>query len=1155
MSYFTQRHANGFPLWSKVRKDPSSMGYRYLEAIGHETEIETINQIRLQSLNINGSILDLPLVYEIGGWPGLYEFENGLTAPEGMLPLFNYPQFDGDDIWPTKVEGKHSEEGGWVNIARAGESIDLKGIFAFLYTPPKKVPKKADERPFDLEMTPEECEEFIDTYKGLAGKGAWLIHHIAEVAPNPFNYFLNWGPPGVKFFNRKVCFLVTGSTHYKRYCMEGGPNWPSCGQQEEQDINFQGEHKIVVNGLIEGGGDNPFSETLTILDDGYYITKNKFKTIISVYKSGFNGNFLLVPETPNFRYGTTTGGGYNINPSSLPNERGFFGITSPYHLGIHSEATNTLLSEDEEEANNLLLSPFSPDDGIQTTPVPEAFYEAPLKLTIDIVEDEGTYLNSWFSLYLNGQDYRRTNVVIDNEEDVKELICSQWLIDENGEPMVTSNLIINPMDSKLYSFHIQDEPGSIGEEEMGPPHPYAKTLAINIFHLSPYKFIPWKFPRTRQIAIDIEPMSSRGSFGEDMPMWSFHKIMRSPVKLVAFKREKPSQINGEIGDECPASTFYGDWLQEDMTWSSEPYWFSGKQTDLPEDSWTDKKFSSGVLDELGQWNFYCETIVEKNTFKELEKLEIKSMNGEITPCEYSNIKQELLKDKNNDELFRSCTAISCEYLQAEKTIKMPLSSYVFSYQDENGSKKNYTFAPFQGRQEVAALWAAEAEDYFAGVNSNNSLFADDFYIKNVYWKADNVAMITFGMKISEAEAIAKYQAYYSMADGGFGGQDSFPEISADFSFFNQLSDRGYAIEFGNDLYLPDSTNNRMWFRENYHSVRITTNAENGDEVVTVYTPDSDEDVWSGQEISLLVQISNLQVQLQEQQGELFELQQELEQLQQELLQLEGELSNLQVALILASQNVDTAQAAIDEDLKPASINASLEEDVAQAAKELAEIAFSDAQNAVLEAFSVVGEAMETVDEAQEAVNNASDAINDNVASGIIISDDLEDLQAQLENEEDEAEGEIIQNLIDAKIVEQGENAALLPGLVAVLDAAEEVLQNAQTALEDAQAAHVVAEQVSDLAGQTFNNALATWGDAITEKQEAFNALVVNENNLANLKLLKEEAQNLVNEKQGAIQDLSDYIATLEELIEQLNESIENLETDIDNMENEVEEIE
>jgi len=1115
MSYFTQRHANGFPLWSKVRKDPSSMGYRYLEAIGHETEIETINQIRLHSLNITGSILDIPKIYEIGGWPGLYEFENGLTAPEGMLPLFSYPEFEGDDIWPLLVEGLVG--GTWKPVQRAGESTDLKGIFAFLYSSPDEayVAFKQDEN-------------FMkDNYAELSGSDLYF-EHVGNIDQFSIEEDL-----GVAFFNRKACIVVSETTHYQRYCMEGGPNWPFCGQQETTDINFQGEHKVVITGLLEGGNE-PFSETLTILDDGYYITKNKFRTIISVVSSGFNGNIKLYPETPNIH--------------SSKEYENFYKIVSPYHLAVHAEATNTLLA-DEEEANNLLLSPFSPDDGSQETPVPEAFYEAPLELTIDTVTEgelQGTYLNSWFNLYLNGQDYRRKKVIIDNEEDVKELLCSQWLIDENGQPFVTSNLIINPMDSLLYSFHIENVVGTEtidwGGETGVIEYESAKNLAINIFQLSPYKFIPWKFPRTRQIAIDIEPMTHRGSFGEQIPMWSFHKIMRSSVKLVCFKREKPSQINGEFEDECPNTTFYGDWLQADLTWGPDPYWFSGKSTDFPEDSWTDIKFNSGILDELGQWNFYCETITERNTFKELEKLEVQFMNGEITLCEYSNIKQELLKDKNNDELFRSCTAISCEYLQAKKTIKIPMNTINFSNSKDPATKfLNCDFAPFQH------LNGAESGPYPEGLNINKYVFDDLFWIKSVYWERDDKLVITFS--IDEEEAMAAYEAAY-----GDQAPVNFPSIP-NFLHYNQLSDARYTIDFKQDLYLPDSINNRIWFREDYEQVRITTKGINGEEVVSVYNPDSDEDVWSGTEINLMVQVQNLEVQLQSLQGQLPVKEAELDQLLAQEEVLGAELEELQQAYELASEAYENALNEIENNFMPTSVNASLEEDVAQAAKELAESALDEAEGVVDEAEITVSNAQETADDAQEAVNDAADAVNANLEASLLIAEELGQLLLQLADEQDEAEGEIIQDLIDAKIEEKAEVDALLPGLQEDILAAEIILEEAQTALEAAQTALEAAEQVRDLAAQTLNNTLATWNDAITAKQDAFNALSLAQSNAEGLNNEKSSAEEEVDEKILEIASFQESIVTLQQEIALLEESITNLEEEISNLNEEIEEIE
>ena len=63
MSYFTQRLANTFPMWSKVRSDPSSNGYRWLESFAKQIELERINAIRLANFGFFSNVQEVANLY------------------------------------------------------------------------------------------------------------------------------------------------------------------------------------------------------------------------------------------------------------------------------------------------------------------------------------------------------------------------------------------------------------------------------------------------------------------------------------------------------------------------------------------------------------------------------------------------------------------------------------------------------------------------------------------------------------------------------------------------------------------------------------------------------------------------------------------------------------------------------------------------------------------------------------------------------------------------------------------------------------------------------------------------------------------------------------------------------------------------------------
>jgi hypothetical protein len=94
----------------------------------------------------------------------------------------------------------------------------------------------------------------------------------------------------------------------------------------------------------------------------------------------------------------------------------------------------------------------------------------------------------------------------------------------------------------------------------------------------------------------IEPLNHRAMYNETMKMWTWHRILRAPIKSAKIYREKPDGFGGRKVE----------YLQLDKSWSSSSYSFAGDEDGgLPEHTWTDFSFETN-FNILGQWNFFCE---------------------------------------------------------------------------------------------------------------------------------------------------------------------------------------------------------------------------------------------------------------------------------------------------------------------------------------------------------------------------------------------------------------------------------------------------------------------------------------------------------------------------------------------------------------------
>ena len=670
MSYLAQRSANSYPLWSQARMDPSSLGFRIKEALARGEEWAMIDSVRKASvagiLNLGVSPLEDSELFTI-------DYSEATTALAQELLLAK--TVTEDALWESEGGFKLILTGG---VAKYPSSVT--GTYKYYTGEEVEIPLVlAQDKPVDFDFPiPSDFDYKESTYFGVLRIWCSDTAIAAGLGTNPQGKYptLQGGtnqPPYVGFntldyqlyqYNKgievahRIGISIQGSTHYKRF---GDRELdPSLFLSEEDEVNtnipFLGYHKLILRGLNEV--EEPDEEEVYIKDDGYYRTQKSFISCERVYINGKNRPAI---EYDGFN-GTVT---LQIEDIQHPTKM------YPFLPAVSPDASNSF----DENGVPLQIDEYLQVEVTKGTKGLAFGHLSPLMLELSSPESEevavGSYLDSYFLLFVNGQTYRRFGVDIESEEDNRELLASQWLLDEDGEPYNAVDFAFNYYDARTY---ILDDTGRVHIYEIG---------------LTPFK--AWTLPRTKAIDIEIDPLSHRAMYGETIPVWSWHRILRRPIKRVAILRESPTAIaataaalaDGKLNE--PA--FRGEYLQDDGTWESvwdgldvdgndiwdltAKHYFSGTDADLPEDSWKDRKFSTSFPyddSSLGQWNFYCETVLKGDRDVALNLLEVGHDTGVIEEDSYWKTKEALLNREDTNTLHRSCTAVMCESLQALRTL-------------------------------------------------------------------------------------------------------------------------------------------------------------------------------------------------------------------------------------------------------------------------------------------------------------------------------------------------------------------------------------------------------------------------------------------------------------------------------------------------------
>lgn len=236
------------------------------------------------------------------------------------------------------------------------------------------------------------------SYPTVVGKDSYGTHTLERI--EDLITFLNVPPDRLSLIdtNAFTSYIVWDSSAITTYV---NPPWPErlfisvlnstfyTNRTEERDRAYSGLHKIQVIGTDEN--DLNIREYIQVDDDGYFFTKNIFKTVTNISYEGFNGQIIVkwFPVTPNY-------------------------IVDPFRTAVISDATGPL---------HIALN------------------------TMTVSAVNYSYLSFTLPIILLGQLYRRpelTDVFAD------EAIGDIVLLDANELPFTAVDMCINYQTAKLY---------------------------------------------------------------------------------------------------------------------------------------------------------------------------------------------------------------------------------------------------------------------------------------------------------------------------------------------------------------------------------------------------------------------------------------------------------------------------------------------------------------------------------------------------------------------------------------------------------------------------------------------------------------------------------------------------------------------------------
>ena len=545
MSSIGQSIRNRYPLWSKIRRDDSSIGALIFNEIGRALEDERMN---ILSTRYQTSILSGKPCYEPGF---LYTFS--------LEEETSFNNFLDDNRTYESLEATAEKD---------GEEFLLENLFSY-----GELARSLPTRVNVINVSSEED---------------YLVKLLEKTTGN--NYLYRYTEEEFFFIDnpKRIYINVYDSENYeiKTY---------NRSMYEKKYITIRGTD--LFGKRIE--------ETILIPRDGIYFSKEMFRSIENLKED--RANFIAGGASIEC-YGFDG----NVEISRYPVQIGLKRF--PFKLLVKKTDDVNLGESLEENVAEIKISAN-----------PYAI-------------NQKSVLNYIFNVYALAENYLNERTDIEREF-FEQVLIQQQILDSDLNELEVQDFCFDYVRNSLCLI-----------DSNAKVHWY--SLKVNAFERP-------EIERTKKSNIILESEKQQVVLGETLPIFASLERAKGNVSQVIIAKQKPS-IRNKITDANNEviEDFKFEYLQEDLTWSDNKYFFSGRDIDDVYLNFEGKTIEV-LFDEYGQHDFYVISFASQ--FNKEESL-TRFVNGEIEEAEFKKQLEGFLKDEFQETVLIDTYSVNCEFI-------------------------------------------------------------------------------------------------------------------------------------------------------------------------------------------------------------------------------------------------------------------------------------------------------------------------------------------------------------------------------------------------------------------------------------------------------------------------------------------------------------
>jgi hypothetical protein len=567
MSFVGQSIRNNFPLWSKIRRDDSSVGAIIFDNLGQILEEARFDLFK-KDYQANSFSL------------------NPVCEPENMF-VFSLSESNEFNLYQDL---NRAYEFLIATGIKDNIEYELENLFSYselaLALPTRITLKDYSNKSYSL-VTIEKNED------------SSVQHRFVE---NTF--YLNDEP-------RRLYINIFDSTNY---------------EISTYDENLYDKRYITIRGTDLFG--KRIEETININRDGFYKTSNIFRTIEKLEED------ILM----------------NISGGEAIECYGFDGEVEILRFPLQVE---------NKKYEQLLL----------VKKVDEINSGSSLEENIAEFRLSGTNtLQYIFNVYRNAEEYlNKRNEPL--KEYFEQVLLEQNLLDANEEEIEIQDFAFDYARNRLLCI-----------DSLGVLHWY--KLERNMFSRPIIE-------RTKKSNITFESEKQQVVLGETLPMFVSLERAKGNVEKVLIAKQKPSFQNRIVIDENDevVNNFNFEYLQEDLSWSEERYFFSGRDVDDIYLNFEGKTIES-TFNEYGQHDFYIFSFA--NQFNKENSLS-NFINGDIEETEFKKHLFSFIRNEFQEIVLIDTYSVFCEYNTSLKDLE---TGILTKLEDNNENPEEFSLGVF-----------------------------------------------------------------------------------------------------------------------------------------------------------------------------------------------------------------------------------------------------------------------------------------------------------------------------------------------------------------------------------------------------------------------------------------------------------------------------